>query len=161
MPITVNKSQPSDNNNPATVTYSCSVQLIQRRGSVPCDSLSVLGGGRSGSGSSCNGGKSRNRKKLLRRRSSGGAEMLSPIIGDDSEVASATGSGGSGGVVSSTWYRFKRDITRNRSDLDALLSRRRGSLPVEVLTVSHSGENDILFFIYTHSRLGFCLSFLF
>lgn len=114
------------------------MHLIQRRGSVPCDSLSVLG--RNG----CNG-KTRNRKKILRRRSSGGAEILSPIIGEPSEAgcSSANGAGGGSNVVASTWYRIKRDITRNRSDLDVLLSRRRGSLPVEMLAVSHSGENRI------------------
>lgn len=112
------------------------MHLIQRRGSVPCDSLSVLG--RNG----CNG-KTRNRKKILRRRSSGGAEILSPIIGDPSEAGCSSANGGGSNVVTSTWHRFKRDLTRNRSDLDALLSRRRGSLPVEMLAVSHSGESTI------------------
>lgn len=112
---------PSEN-----ISYTANVQLIQRRGSVPCDSLTLL------SRNGCNG-KARNRKKILRRRSSGGAEILSPIIGEPSEPSSSTSS--------SAWYRFKRDITRNRSELDSLLSRRRGSLPVEVLAVSHSGEH--------------------
>lgn len=131
------KKQPVD-----TFIYSGNVHLIQRRGSVPCDSLSVLG--RNG----CNG-KTRNRKKILRRRSSGGAEILSPIIGDPSEAGCSSGNGGGSNVVSSTWHRFKRDITRNRSDLDALLSRRRGSLPVEMLAVSHSGEFKIHNLLWT------------
>ena len=129
------------------ISYSANITVIQRRGSVPCDSLAALGlGGRNG----CNG-KNRNRKKILRRRSSGGAEILSPIIGESSEPS---GSGGGDENVAnsggSTWYRFKRDITRNRSDLDSLLSRRRGSLPVEVLAVSHSGNFKYFRIFFLH-----------
>lgn len=88
---------------------------------MPCENLAALGR---------SNGKSRNRKKLLRRRSSGGAEILSPILTEETTSSSS----------GSAWFRFKRDITRSRTDQDALLSRRRGSLPVEVLAVGLSGE---------------------
>lgn len=59
---------------------------------------------------------------MLRRRSSGGAEILCPIVAESE----------SSGNASSSWYRFKRsDLSKsNRPDLDMLLNRRRGSLPV-------------------------------
>ncbi|EDS31973.1 c-AMP-specific 3',5'-cyclic phosphodiesterase [Culex quinquefasciatus] len=110
---------------------------IQRRGSVPCDS----------SNSSTSviirnsfGIKRRSTKKAMRRRSSGGAEILSPILSEDSTAAIIGGAGcssGSGASASSSsaWQRFKR-----RADTDNLLSRRRGSLPVEVLTIGYSGR---------------------
>lgn len=96
----------------------------QRRSSVPNDNLVAT------SRNNChNTTKSKNRKKSLRRRSSGGAEILCSIV-SETEPSS-----------SSPWFtRFKRsETTKNRSDLDHLLSRRRGSLPVEVLTTCHSG----------------------
>jgi len=108
--------------------YTANVTIIQRRGSVPCENLS------STNRNNCNG-KTKNRKKMLRRRSSGGAEILCPIVAESEPSSSGGGGGGS-----SSWYRFKRsEPSKNRSDLDMLLSRRRGSLPVEVLAVSHSG----------------------
>lgn len=68
---------------------------------------------------------------MLRRRSSGGAEILCPIVAESEPSSSG----------SSSWYRFKRnEPSKNRSDLDMLLTRRRGSLPVEVFAVSHSGK---------------------
>lgn len=73
---------------------------------------------------------------MLRRRSSGGAEILSPIIAEPDD----TGTGGEGSVSGSSRYRFKREMIRNRSDLDTLLSKRRGSLPVEILAVCHTGK---------------------
>lgn len=107
--------------------YATNVTLIQRRGSVPCENLS------SANRNNCNG-KTKNRKKMLRRRSSGGAEILCPIVAETEPSSSA----------SSSWYRFKRsDASKNRSDLDMLLTRRRGSLPVEVLAVCHSGKRRI------------------
>lgn len=126
-----------------------SVALIQRRGSVPCENLSSSS---NRNNNNCNG-KAKNRKKLLRRRS-GGAEILYPIA-TDAEVSS-----------SSTWYKFKRsDSVKNRADLDMLLNRRRGSLPVEVLSHScQSGKNHLysyegfrmifnyfLYFTYRHT----------
>lgn len=113
--------------------YLCAsnVALVQRRGSVPCENSSSAN-----NRNNCNG-KSKNRKKLLRRRSSGGAEILYPIV-SDADTSS-----------SSAWYRFKRsESTKNRSDLDMLLNRRRGSLPVEVLSVScQSGRSSTFNFI--------------
>lgn len=103
------------------------VSSIQRRGSVPCDSY----------GGYSRHGKNRNRKKVLRRRSSGGAEILSPILAEPDDGA------GEGSVSSSSWYCFKREMIRNRSDLDTLLSKRRGSLPVEVFAVCHSGKQNV------------------
>lgn len=106
----------------------------QRRSSVPCENLNRL---------SFNG-KSRNRKKILRRRSSGGAEILSPIMSETSTTIGGD-QASSGGNSGTPWYRFKR-----RNDNDALLSRRRGSLPVEVLSVCHtSGELLLLLFALT------------
>lgn len=76
--------------------------------------------------------KPKARKKSLRRRLSGGAEILCPIVSEAEP---------SGSTASSPWYRFKRtDSAKARPDIDMLISRRRGSLPVEVLTVTHSGE---------------------
>lgn len=97
----------------------------QRRSSVPSDNLVAS------NRNNCHNGKSKNRKKSLRRRSSGGAEILCSIVSETEPSSSS----------SSPWYRFKRnETTKNRSDLDLLLSRRRGSLPVEVLTTCHSGK---------------------
>lgn len=83
----------------AEMLYRANVQLIPRRGSMPCDMLSssTVFGSRSSSNSNSNngggggnggGGKSSSssrssRKKLLRRRSAGGgADILAPIFGD-------------------------------------------------------------------------------
>lgn len=126
-------SDTPDNNGSmqADLLYASNVSSIQRRGSVPSDSY----GGRNG----CNG-KNRNRKKVLRRRSSGGAEILSPILAEGPDDGA-----GEGSVSGSSWYCYKREMVRNRSDLDTLLSKRRGSLPVEVFAVSHtSGKNFTL-----------------
>lgn len=108
-----------------------SLTTNQRRSSVPCDNPVTS------SRNNCHNGKSKSRKKSLRRRSSGGAEILCPIV-SETEPSSSTGS---------PWYRFRRnETTKNRSDLDLLLSRRRGSLPVEVLAICHSGmfSNSII-----------------
>uniref|UniRef100_U5ERI9 Phosphodiesterase n=1 Tax=Corethrella appendiculata TaxID=1370023 RepID=U5ERI9_9DIPT len=100
--------------------------IHQRRGSVPCDTTTnVIVRNNSNS-------KRRNTKKILRRRSSGGAEILSPILAEspDDHTTQNTSSSTSS---STAWYRFKR-----KTDTDNLLSRRRGSLPVEVLAVCYS-----------------------
>ncbi|XP_055376743.1 uncharacterized protein LOC129608962 [Condylostylus longicornis] len=94
---------------------------FQRRGSIPFDHSSSV------NRSNNFNGKSRNRKKLLRRRSSGGAEILSPIMAEPDS--------GSSSSTSQAWYRFKRQ----KSDVESILNRRRGSLPVEVLAICHSG----------------------
>lgn len=111
---TSNQSETTNNN--TTITHN----LAQRRSSVPIENLSLV----SNNGSFNN--KNRARKKILRRRSSGGAEILSPIQADSSESSGTP------------WYKFKKDINR-KTDIDALLSRRRGSLPVEVFAVCHTG----------------------
>ncbi|XP_037034661.1 uncharacterized protein LOC119073361 isoform X3 [Bradysia coprophila] len=126
MPAPVNRNTNDNGAVQPDLLYATNVSLIQRRGSVPCDSY----GGFSRNGCS---GKNRSRKKVLRRRSSGGAEILSPILAEPDDGA------GEGSVSSSSWYCFKREMIRNRSDLDTLLSKRRGSLPVEVFAVCHSG----------------------
>ncbi|XP_058465684.1 uncharacterized protein LOC131439090 isoform X2 [Malaya genurostris] len=100
------------------------VYHMQRRGSVPCESSNSVVIRSSFSI------KRRSAKKILRRRSSGGAEILSPILSESASGAVP----GSSSSSSSAWQRFKR-----RTDTDNLLSRRRGSLPVEVLTIGYSG----------------------
>lgn len=65
-------------------------------------------------------GKSGRRKKQLRRRSSGGPETV---------------------CLSETHAEaLSRLLLRRPEHPDALLARRRGSLPIEVLTVGHSGK---------------------
>uniref|UniRef100_A0AAG5DD10 Phosphodiesterase n=1 Tax=Anopheles atroparvus TaxID=41427 RepID=A0AAG5DD10_ANOAO len=108
---------------------------IQRRGSVPCESSNVAL-------RSSFSIKRRSTKKAIRRRSSGGAEILSPILSEDAGADGGNGGGGGGGSSSSSaWYRIKRDAAtgHRRSDNESLLSRRRGSLPVEVLAIGYSG----------------------
>lgn len=66
-------------------------------------------------------GKAGRRKKQLKRRSSGGPETvcLPPDTSSDS---------------------CSRLLLRRPENSDMLLARRRGSLPIEVLTVGHSGK---------------------
>lgn len=66
-------------------------------------------------------GKSGRRKKQLRRRSSGGPETVC-LPESRSDVLS------------------RLLLHRRPENSDALLVQRRGSLPIEVLTVGHSGE---------------------
>ncbi|XP_058054414.1 uncharacterized protein LOC131206055 [Anopheles bellator] len=102
---------------------------IQRRGSVPCEGSNNNNVALRSSFSI----KRRSTKKAIRRRSSGGPEILSPILSEDSGA-------GSSSAASSAWYRIKRgDAGHRRSDNENLLSRRRGSLPVEVLAIGYSG----------------------
>ena len=95
----------------------------QRRGSAPID-LPPAGAERREQlltrHTSLNG-KSGRRKKQLRRRSSGGPETVC-LPESHSEG----------------WTRL---LLRRPENPDALLARRRGSLPIEVLTVGHSGKN--------------------
>lgn len=107
--------------NQSETTNNNTHNLAQRRSSVPIENLSLVS-----SNGSFNNKNNRARKKILRRRSSGGAEILSPIQADSSESSGTP------------WYKFKKDINR-KTDIDALLSRRRGSLPVEVFAVCHTG----------------------
>ncbi|XP_060521042.1 uncharacterized protein LOC132698791 isoform X2 [Cylas formicarius] len=96
----------------------------QRRGSAPVD-LPPAGSGPNPyeftRHTSLNGKTSRSRgKKQLRRRSSGGPET---VLDTGSDVVA----------------RFCSSAHHRRPDNpDALLARRRGSLPIEVLTVGHS-----------------------
>lgn len=69
-------------------------------------------------------GKAGRRKKQLRRRSSGGPETVCfPPL-----------------ETASTSEALSRLLLRRPENPDALLARRRGSLPIEVLTVGHSGN---------------------
>lgn len=101
-----------------------------RRGSAPADSpltltMPVTGERRDllTRHTSLNGKASR-RKKQLRRRSSGGPETVcaQEALGQD------------------VWHRLRRDLSRRTENPDLLLARRRGSLPIEMLTVGHSGN---------------------
>ncbi|XP_049299751.1 uncharacterized protein LOC125772269 isoform X2 [Anopheles funestus] len=105
---------------------------MQRRGSVPCESTNNVALRSSFSI------KRRSTKKAIRRRSSGGAEILSPILSED--AAGGSNGAGSSSSSSNAWYRIKRDSGHRRNgDNESLLSRRRGSLPVEVLAIGYSG----------------------
>lgn len=137
---------------------------VKRRSSMPTESLLIVGRGSSGVGASKS---SRNRKKILRRRSSGGADILNPVLAEESAFSTwrseqeqadedsqhrdedelvAAGGGGGGGPKSElkhslSWFRLRREgSVRRAADKEALLSRRRGSLPIEVLAVGHTGE---------------------
>lgn len=65
-------------------------------------------------------GKAGRRKKQLKRRSSGGPETVCLTADTSTESCS-------------------RLLLRRPENSDMLLARRRGSLPIEVLTVGHSG----------------------
>lgn len=100
-----------------------------RRGSVPSEIPLVRGDILTRHSVSLNGKASgRRNKKQLRRRSSGGPETVC-LIPDVADTAA--------------WHRIRREIVRRSSDFqpDAALVRRRGSLPIEVLTLGHSGNN--------------------
>lgn len=103
-----------------------SIAPYQRRSSVPCESNVVVR-------SSVNG-KRRNPKKILRRRSSSGAEILTPIMSESGEATTSN---------ASVWNRFKKEWTR-RTDSDVIVTKRRGSLPIEVLAIGF-GEFQRLF----------------
>ncbi|XP_035791887.1 uncharacterized protein LOC118466513 isoform X2 [Anopheles albimanus] len=108
---------------------------MPRRGSVPCESSNNVAQLRSSFSL-----KRRSTKKAIRRRSSGGAEILSPILSEDSGAGGSSGGAAAASSSSSAWYRIKRsDAGHRRSDNESLLSRRRGSLPVEVLAIGYSG----------------------
>ena len=122
--------QPERSGGGTYAVISSTTSSHQRRGSVPCEhSSNVL------IRTSVNG-KRRNPKKILRRRSSSGAEILTPIMTDALESSS-----GSAATSSTAWYRFKKDWTR-RGDTDVLLTKRRGSLPVEVLSAAGFGKKS-------------------
>lgn len=97
--------------------------LSPRRGSVPAD-ISELRRDLLSRNSVNN--KSRNRKKILRRRSSGGPEMF-------------CGSASTDGNDNGTWLRWKREIGK-RDPIPEPPVKRRGSLPIEMVAVSHVGR---------------------
>ncbi|XP_063701725.1 uncharacterized protein LOC134831830 isoform X2 [Culicoides brevitarsis] len=104
--------------NTATTTTSVSSEYphyanIQRRSSVPVDPASLRS----------SNGKRRNKSKILRRRSSGGPEQI--LL----EGASTSGS---------TWLRIKRAAGEQTTRNENPLSKRRGSLPADVLTIGYS-----------------------
>ncbi|XP_023713018.1 uncharacterized protein LOC111867414 isoform X3 [Cryptotermes secundus] len=103
-----------------TLPHSVSQQYFVsvRRGSVPADISSEL---RLRNG---NSNKSRTRKKVLRRRSSGGPEMFT-VSGPE-----PFGDG-------MTWQQWHREFMP-RWMAESVLTRRRGSLPIEVLATTHS-----------------------
>lgn len=106
----------------STHSVISSVTSHQRRGSVPCES-SVL------SRTSINA-KRRNPKKILRRRSSSGAEILTPIVSESIESSTSNNAGGS------SWSHYTTIVASpRRTESDSLLTKRRGSLPIEVLSI--------------------------
>jgi hypothetical protein len=107
-----------------------------RRGSVPADLSAELRLG-NGLGRNGNSGRSRTRKKVLRRRSSGGPEMF-------------TGSGSEPVGDGVMWQqRWRREMPA-RWTVEQAVARRRGSLPIDMLTTTHSGE-----LVQTHSQVKF------
>ena len=104
-----------------------------RRGSVPTDLNSELrfstGLGRNG-----NSSKSKIRKKMLCRRSSGGPEMFT----DSRPEAFGEGV---------TWQQLHQELLSRRM-AEPALARRRGSLPIEMLATTHSGEPEYFVHIY-------------
>ncbi|CAL7944525.1 unnamed protein product [Xylocopa violacea] len=95
-----------------------------RRGSVPAD-ISELR--RDMFNRSSINGKPRNRKKVLRRRSSGGPEMFS--------------GGSTDGNDNGTWLKWKRELGKKDSIPEPIV-KRRGSLPIEMLAISHAGSGS-------------------
>lgn len=95
----------------------------RRRGSAPTDLPHPNGTERRDQltrHTSLNGKTGRRRKQSLNRRGSGGPEIVCK-----SETPT------------DTWSRF---LLRRNETPDSLLARRRGSLPIEVLTVGHAGK---------------------
>ncbi|XP_026301697.1 uncharacterized protein LOC414021 isoform X7 [Apis mellifera] len=95
-----------------------------RRGSVPAD-ISELR--RDMFNRSSINGKPRNRKKILKRRSSGGPEMFS--------------GGSTDGNDNGTWLKWKRELGKKDSIPEPLV-KRRGSLPIEMVAISHAGSGS-------------------
>ncbi|XP_031835146.2 uncharacterized protein LOC116428110 isoform X3 [Nomia melanderi] len=95
-----------------------------RRGSVPAD-ISELR--RDMFNRSSINGKPRNRKKILRRRSSGGPEMFS--------------GGSTDGNDNGTCLKWKRELGK-RDSIPEPLIKRRGSLPIEMVAISHAGSGS-------------------
>ncbi|XP_048506638.1 uncharacterized protein LOC105685760 isoform X3 [Athalia rosae] len=111
-----------DNNNSSRITdptVPISGTLSLRRGSVPAD-ISELR--RDVYNRNSVNGKARNRKKVLRRRSSGGPEMFT---------------GCTDNMDNGNSVRWKRDMLR-RDSIPEPLTKRRGSLPIDMVVISHA-----------------------
>ncbi|KRT80823.1 hypothetical protein AMK59_5724 [Oryctes borbonicus] len=124
VPVELTHRQFEDDNHVDTVSNITTEQSndlhYQRRGSAPID-LPPFGAlerrDQLTRHTSLNG-KAGRRKKHLRRRSSGGPETVCLPDTD-------------------SWTRL---LLRRNENPDTLLARRRGSLPIEVLTVGHTGK---------------------
>ncbi|XP_046738000.1 uncharacterized protein LOC124406594 isoform X5 [Diprion similis] len=123
--MTRHQSEEADcpsNNNASTHVIEAPLPITgmpsSRRGSVPAD-ISELR--REMYNRNSVNGKSRNRKKVLRRRSSGGPEMFA---------------GSMDVVENAAWIRWKRDIGRKES-IPEPVTKRRGSLPIDMVAISH------------------------
>ncbi|KYN07640.1 High affinity cAMP-specific 3',5'-cyclic phosphodiesterase 7A [Cyphomyrmex costatus] len=117
-----NNSNRSNNNGISKFDSIVSGMLSPRRGSIPAD-ISEL---RRDLFSRNNvNSKPRNRKKILRRRSSGGPEMFT--------------CGSTDGNDNGTWLKWKREIGK-RDPVPEAFVKRRGSLPIEMVAVSHAGR---------------------
>ncbi|XP_078049153.1 uncharacterized protein LOC144476297 isoform X2 [Augochlora pura] len=118
-----NNTGTSNNNGLARIIDSTGPSMPSpRRGSVPAD-ISELR--RDMFNRSSINGKPRNRKKILRRRSSGGPEMFS--------------GGSTDGNDNGTWLIWKRELGK-RDPIPEPLVKRRGSLPIEMVAISHAGR---------------------
>ncbi|XP_076634062.1 uncharacterized protein LOC143348100 isoform X2 [Colletes latitarsis] len=118
-----NNTGTSNNNGVTRIIDSTGPSMPSpRRGSVPAD-ISELR--RDMFNRSSINGKPRNRKKVLRRRSSGGPEMFS--------------GGSTDGNDNGTWLKWKRELGK-RDSIPEPLIKRRGSLPIEMVAISHAGR---------------------
>lgn len=104
-----------------TTEQSNNILHYQRRGSAPIDlpPLGTLERRDQLTRHTSLNGKAGRRKKHLRRRSSGGPETV--CLPDTDSLT--------------------RLLLRRNENPDTLLARRRGSLPIEVLTVGHTGKS--------------------
>lgn len=124
-----NNNTSGSNNNGISRLFDSTVSgmLSPRRGSVPAD-ISELR--RDLFSRNSVSGKPRGRKKILRRRSSGGPEMFT-----------GGGGGSTDGNDNGTWLKWKREVGGKREPVpEPPLVKRRGSLPIEMVAVSHAGR---------------------
>ncbi|XP_032690464.1 uncharacterized protein LOC116853454 isoform X3 [Odontomachus brunneus] len=123
-----NNTTGGSNNNGISRLFDSTVSgmLSPRRGSVPAD-ISELRRDLLFSRNSVNN-KPRNRKKILRRRSSGGPEMFTGVSTDGND--------------NGTWLKWKREVGKREPVPPEPLVKRRGSLPIEMVAVSHAGSTS-------------------
>lgn len=108
----------------------------QRRRSVPTD-ITIQPAIRSS-------GKRRNTKKASKRQSSDVTEVLSPLWSESHDTTASEGSS------SSAWIRSSR-----KSDLEQLISKRRGSLPADPSSnVGYSSKYFILLPYFTSCKFS-------